>query len=159
MILWASYNVQHYVLNYWEDQVQVSGLVIMTTLRDISRQSCKLWLYVSTGPVFGIGQIVTAFYNDKYLDTSQQQDMPVPVGVFCLGLSPQTCHQVEFINRDLTRALLVSRVREGMLEERRRGDCQVVGGRWNAPVWCFSQLITGNVSSLSCHSSQFTVSQ
>ena len=43
--------------------------------------------------------------------TRQQQDMPVPAGVFCLGLSPQTCHQVEFINCDLSRALLLSRVK------------------------------------------------
>ena len=53
--------------------------------------------------------------------TRQQQDMPVPAGVFCLGLSPQTCHQVEFINCDLSRALLLSRVRtsQGWVRDRR----------------------------------------
>lgn len=39
--------------------------------------------------------------------------MPVPVGVFCLGLSPQTCHQVEFINWDLPPTLLLPGVRLG----------------------------------------------
>ena len=53
--------------------------------------------------------------------TRQQQDMPVPAGVFCLGLSPQTCHQVEFINCDLSRALLLSRVKtsQGWVRDRR----------------------------------------
>ena len=59
--------------------------------------------------------------------------MPVPVGVFCLGLCPQICHQVEFINCDSLPTLVLPGVRLGCGEKTLKKTLKVTEGDGRRP--------------------------